>query len=39
MPHGEDALPEDDRINGSHIDESIANAVESTKKAIEGAKA
>ena len=37
VPHGADVLPDDDRINGIHIDDSIAAAVESTKKAIEGA--
>ena len=39
IPHGEDVLPGDNRVSGAHIDESIAKAVESTKKAIEGAKA
>ena len=39
IPHGEGVLPDDSRISGAHIDESIAKAVESTKKAIEGAKA
>ena len=37
VPHGADVLPDDDRINGTHIDDSIAAAVESAKKAIEGA--
>ena len=37
VPHGEDVLPDDDRINGTHIDDSIAAAVEAAKKAIEGA--
>jgi len=37
VPHGEDVLPDDDRINGIHIDDSIAAAVEAAKKAIEGA--
>ena len=35
IPHGEEVLPSDDRINGSHIDDSIAKAVESAKKSIE----
>lgn len=39
IPHGEDVLPDDNRVSGAHIDESIAKAVASTKKAIEGAKA
>jgi len=37
VPHGEGVLPDDDRINGTHIDESVAAAVEAAKKAIEGA--
>ena len=37
IPHGEGVLPDDDRINGTHIDESIAAAVEAAMKAIEGA--
>ena len=37
VPHGESVLPDDDRINGTHIDDSIATAVEAAKKAIEGA--
>ncbi|MEC9001446.1 MAG: 50S ribosomal protein L18 [Candidatus Thermoplasmatota archaeon] len=37
VPHGDNVLPSDDRINGAHIDESLAAAVESAKKAIEEA--
>ena len=37
IPHGESVLPDDERINGSHIDESIAKAVETAKKTIEEA--
>ena len=37
IPHGEEVLPDDDRINGSHIDDSIAKAVEAAKKSIEEA--
>ena len=37
IPHGEDVLPDDDRINGSHIDDSIAKAVDAAKKSIEEA--
>ena len=37
IPHGENVLPDDDRINGSHIDDSIAKAVEVAKKSIEEA--
>jgi len=39
IPHGEDVLPSEERIMGSHIDESLATAVESTKKSIEEAHA
>ena len=37
VPHSEDIFPSDDRINGSHINDKIAGAVEKTKSAIEGA--
>ena len=37
VPHGEGVLPSDDRINGAHIDESLAAAVEAAKNAIEEA--
>ena len=37
VPHGADVLPDDDRVNATHSDDSIAAAVESAKKAIEGA--
>lgn len=37
VPHSENVLPSDDRINGAHIDESLAAAVEAAKKAIEEA--
>ncbi len=39
IPHSDDVLPEDDRISGTHIDDSVAAAVETTKKAIEEANA
>ena len=39
IPHGEDVLPSDERIMGSHIDDSLATSVESTKKSIEEAHA
>ena len=39
IPHGEDVLPSEDRIMGSHIDDSLASSVESTKKSIEEARA
>ncbi|MEK9739192.1 MAG: 50S ribosomal protein L18, partial [Euryarchaeota archaeon] len=37
IPYGESVLPDDDRIIGSHIDDSIAKAVEAAKKSIEEA--
>ena len=37
IPHGEDVLPSEERIMGSHIDDSLATSVESTKKSIEEA--
>jgi large subunit ribosomal protein L18 len=37
IPHGEDILPGDDRVNGAHINDDIGAAVDSTKKNIEGA--
>ena len=37
VPHGEQVLPDEDRINGAHIGDNIAGAVESTKKSIEEA--
>ena len=38
IPHSEDVLPSDDRVDGSHIGDGIAKAVATTKKSIEGAK-
>ncbi len=39
IPHSESIFPDDDRINGSHIDESISKAFEKSKKFIqEGGK-
>ena len=37
IPHGDHVLPDDDRINGAHIGDSLAGAVESTKNNIEEA--
>jgi large subunit ribosomal protein L18 len=37
IPHGEHVLPDEDRVNGAHIGDNIAGAVESTKKSIEEA--
>ena len=37
VPHGDNVLPSEARINGVHIDESLAAAVEAAKKAIEEA--
>jgi large subunit ribosomal protein L18 len=35
VPHGEDVLPEEDRLNGAHIDESIAALVAAVKEKME----
>ena len=37
VPHSEEILPPDERVNGNHIGESLAKAVSETKKSIEGA--
>ncbi|MFL2493337.1 MAG: 50S ribosomal protein L18 [Candidatus Thalassarchaeum sp.] len=37
IPHGDGVLPSDERVNGAHIDESLAAAVEAAKNAIEEA--
>ena len=37
IPHGEDVLPDEDRINGMHIDESMGDKVKKSIKAIEEA--
>ena len=37
IPHGEDILPDDDRINGAHIGDSIVKSVEKTRASIEEA--
>jgi large subunit ribosomal protein L18 len=37
IPHGEDILPDDDRIAGNHISDKLAKSVETSKKAIMGA--
>ena len=39
IPHSEDILPSDDRVNGSHIGDDLEKAVAATKKSIQGAKA
>ena len=35
VPHGEDVLPEEDRLLGKHIDEGIEAAIESVKQKME----
>ncbi len=35
VPHGEDVLPDEDRLNGKHIDEAIEAAVSSLKDKME----
>jgi len=37
IPHGEDVLPSDERLNGEHISESLSKVLDKTKKSIEGA--
>ena len=37
VPHGEGVLPSEDRVNGTHIDDSLAAAVEAAKNSIEEA--
>ncbi len=39
IPYGEDVLPSEERIRGEHIDDGLAAVVESTRSAIEEAKA
>lgn len=38
IPHGEEVLPDDGRIHGTHIDDSMADNVKKSIKAIEGEK-
>ena len=38
IPHSEEVLPSEERINGEHIGEGIAKAVAATKKSIGGGK-
>ncbi len=37
VPHGDDVLPEDGRVNGEHIDSSMASLVEACRNKIEEA--
>ena len=37
IPHNDDVYPDEDRLNGAHIDDKMAKDIESTKKKIEGA--
>ncbi|MGB0951231.1 MAG: 50S ribosomal protein L18 [Poseidonia sp.] len=37
IPHSEDVYPDEDRLNGAHIDDSLAGEIETTKNTIEGA--
>ena len=37
IPHSDDVFPDEDRLNGTHMNEGVTKAVESTKKSIEGA--
>ena len=38
VPHSEDILPADERVNGEHIGDDIQKAVSVTRKSIEGGK-
>ena len=37
IPHGDQVLPDDDRIHGAHIDSSMSDKVKGSLKAIEEA--
>ena len=37
IPHSEDVYPDEDRLNGAHIDGGLAGEIETTKNTIEGA--
>ena len=37
IPHSEDVYPDEDRLNGAHIDDGLAGEIETTKNTIEGA--
>jgi len=37
IPHSDDVYPDEDRLNGAHVDDKIAGEVEKTKNTIEGA--
>ena len=37
LPHGESAIPDDERLDGAHINEELASQVEATRGKIEGA--
>lgn len=37
IPHSEDVYPDDERLNGAHIDAKLAKEIQTTKKSIEGA--
>ena len=37
IPHGDSVIPDEDRLNGAHIDDSYASTVEATKTKIEEA--
>ena len=36
IPHSEDVYPDEDRLNGAHIDGGLAGEIETTKNTIEG---
>jgi large subunit ribosomal protein L18 len=37
IPHGESAIPQEERISGAHISDDVASSVEKARKKIEGA--
>ena len=37
IPHGDSVFPDEDRLNGAHINDSYASSVEATKSKIEEA--
>ncbi len=38
IPHSDEVLPSEDRVNGSHIEDGMDKSVAKTKKSIEGGK-
>lgn len=36
IPHGDEVMPQEDRITGAHIDEKLASSIEAVKKKVGG---